>query len=144
MLTPTSKQNAPGLAPVSQKSSWGQLSQASAQGLALRGGADRRSMRPGPRGRKSSKRRKWSRGQKERGKREHILWETKQPGWGELAFPLNKDLFFSAWGWGPENSPAILDPCLLSPLESCEGTKENKALLLPSGGPGDRLCQTEV
>lgn len=51
-----------------------------AQGLALGGGADRRSVKPGPEGRKSSKGRKWSRGQKERGKQECILWETKQPG----------------------------------------------------------------
>lgn len=42
-------------------------------------------------------------------------------GWGEPAFPLNTDLFFLAWGWGPENSPAILDSSLLGPLESWEG-----------------------
>lgn len=66
-------------------------------------------------------------------------------GVGELALPLNKDLFFSAWGRGPENSPAILDLRLLGTLESCEGKKKNKALSdFASWRPRDSLCQGEV
>lgn len=66
-------------------------------------------------------------------------------GVGELALPLNKDLFFSAWGRGPENSPAILDLRLLGTLESCEGKRKNKALsAFASWRPWDSLCQGEI
>ena len=104
------------LAPESWKTAGGSFPRPPAQGLALRGGADGGSARPGPKGRKSSKGRQWNRGQKERAKRECILWETTVAGVGGIgaAIPSNKDLFFSAWGWGPEEITNSLGPSAFS------------------------------
>lgn len=141
-LSPTPMPNQPQIdhpspAPVSHKSCWEQLSQAS---------------RPGP----GPQRRCWQRvkeawtqgrgaGVKKREEKRDARFEKPQwPWWGELASPLNKDMFFSAWDWCPGKLTHLGLLAFCMHLNPVRGTEENKAPLLPSRSPPNTLCQTEV
>ena len=102
-LTLTSKQNAPGLAQCHGKAAGGSFPRLPAQGLALRGGADRRSLRPGPRGEEILQRKEVEQESKRERERGMHPLGNQAARVGELPSPLNKDLFFSAWDRGSEN-----------------------------------------